>query len=205
VRGRHRGALLDRKLTAGRRRLCQLQRAPRVAAGDRHATAVARGRPTRRDAQRPSGGSRESKSSARLIEAGAHQLSGNQTRPDAGSIMSIGGQLSYLRARIHERGLASPASMPMWCGILAAAKLDWGGVRRAARKLLALILGDQARAVMARVRRPGDARTRQGHVRVTVLFGGDVFVRGRPGRLSDAERDAALGEGHAGLCCAPEG
>src|SRR5258706_16096142 len=80
---------------------------------------------------------------------------------------------------------------------LAAAKLDWVASAELLENFSPLMLGDQARAVMARFEDPV-MRELVKDMSVSRCFRRDVFVPGAH-RLIDAERDAPLAEGPRAL------
>jgi SAM-dependent methyltransferase len=125
-----------------------------------------------------------------LIEAGAHQLSGNQLVQTLLEHTDRG-QLSYL-AHEYMNAAWRPCFHADVVRDLAAAKLDWVASAELLENFSPLMLGDQARAVMARFEDPV-MRELVKDMCASRCFRRDVFVRG-PRRLSDAERDAALGE-----------
>ena len=125
-----------------------------------------------------------------LIEAGAHQLSGNQLVQTLLDHVDRG-QLSYL-AHEYMNAAWRPCFHADVVRDLAAAKLDWVASAELLENFSPLMLGDQARAVMARFEDPV-MRELVKDMSVSRCFRRDVFVRGAR-RLSDAERDAALGE-----------
>jgi SAM-dependent methyltransferase len=125
-----------------------------------------------------------------LIEAGAQQLSGNQLVQTL--LEHVGrGQLSYL-AHEYMNAAWHPCFHADVVRDLAAAKLDWVASAELLENFSPLMLGDQARAVMARFEDP-IMRELVKDMCVSRCFRRDVFVRGAR-RLGDAERDAALGE-----------
>jgi len=125
-----------------------------------------------------------------LIEAGAQQLSGNQLVQTLLEHVDRG-QLSYL-AHEYMNAAWRPCFHADVVRDLAAAKLDWVASAELLENFSPLMLGEQVRAVMARFEDPV-MRELVKDMCASRCFRRDVFVRGTR-RLSDAERDAALGE-----------
>jgi SAM-dependent methyltransferase len=125
-----------------------------------------------------------------LVEADAQQLS---TSPLVRSLLEHvdRGQLSYL-AHEYMNAAWRPCFHADVVRDMAAAKLDWVASADLLENFSPLMLGDQARAVMARFEDP-IMRELIKDLCTSRCLRRDVFVRGAR-RLSAAERDEALGE-----------
>src|SRR5947209_12182818 len=125
-----------------------------------------------------------------LVEADAQQLS---AFPLGRTLLDVvdRGQLSYL-AHEYMNAAWRPCFHADVVRDMAAAKLDWVGSAELLENFSPLMLGDQARAVMARFEDP-IMRELIKDLCASRCLRRDVFVRGAR-RLSAAERDEALGD-----------
>jgi SAM-dependent methyltransferase len=125
-----------------------------------------------------------------LVEADAQQLS---AFPLVRTLLDVvdRGQLSYL-AHEYMNAAWRPCFHADVVRDMAAAKLDWVASAELLENFSPLMLGDQARAVMARFEDP-IMRELIKDLCASRCLRRDVFVRGAR-RLSAAERDEALGD-----------